>query len=124
MFPLELKLYRESVLKISQSKLANTVECDHSYISRLENGSRDPSRIFVEQLVRVTKPSPYWENRLFSTAGFIPGTVMAEGISYTYSMKLIQRVIDDTSLPLETRQAINQLVDSLADTVKLLVVNP
>ena len=49
--------YREAH-GISQYRLADWMDSDHSYISRLEVGLRSPSRKFVERLVSVLHLPP------------------------------------------------------------------
>ena len=120
-FSYELKTYRETVLKVSQSKLADTLECDHSYVSRLEGKGRNPSREFMQKIIDVTRPTEYWEARLCAAAGFLPLTPGVNPIADPYSIRLIKHAMLDEALPEDTRLAIRQLVDSLADVVKVLI---
>ncbi|MFM8595041.1 MAG: helix-turn-helix domain-containing protein [Chloroflexota bacterium] len=48
-FGMQLKSLREA-RRVSQSKLAERAEFDHSYVSRLESGARMPTRDAVERL--------------------------------------------------------------------------
>jgi len=66
----DVRLSQETFL--SQSKLAEKLGCDHSYISRLEDGSRLPSREFLVRMTMNLEMSTVVQNRLFTSAGFSP----------------------------------------------------
>lgn len=119
-FSRDLKLYRESVLKISQSKLADTLQCDHSYISRLEGAGRAPSRDFIERIVEITRPTEYWEQRLYVAGGFLPSEEFSQ-LTDPEGLRIVRSALRDPYLSEDTRLAIMQSVDALAATVKLLV---
>ena len=70
-FPKLLKQYRERA-KLSQSRLAASAYYDRSYISRLEDGNRDPSRITVIDLAGAMRLSDPEMDRLLMAAGFLP----------------------------------------------------
>jgi predicted transcriptional regulator len=56
---------------IAQSRLAGMVDVDHSYISRLESGMREPSRSVVEKMCDVLLLEPKQRNEMFAAAGFL-----------------------------------------------------
>lgn len=66
----DVRLSQETFL--SQSKLAEKLGCDHSYISRLEDGSRLPSREFLVRMTMNLEMSTVVQNQLFTSAGFSP----------------------------------------------------
>lgn len=79
-FSLVLKGLREEV-RVSQSKLAERAGFDHSYVSRLESGTRTPTREAVEQLALALGAGPGAQDDLLAAAGFLPhelGSLLAE----------------------------------------------
>lgn len=65
-----LRGFRERRNRISQSKLAEKAGYDHSFLSRLEAGSRMPTRESVERLAQAMELSQEETNLLLLTAGF------------------------------------------------------
>jgi transcriptional regulator with XRE-family HTH domain len=57
---------------LSQSRLADAAGFDHSYISRLEAGKREPSRETVMALAGVLRLGPAELDRLLVAAGYRP----------------------------------------------------
>lgn len=70
-FGTALKMFRERK-GVSQSKLSETAECDHSYISRLESGARMPTREAVFALGQSLHLKDSDIDILFAAAGFMP----------------------------------------------------
>lgn len=66
-----LKQLRE-VRRISQSKLGHRAGFDHSYVSRLEDGTRQPSRATVMALAAALELSDVETDELRQAAGFSP----------------------------------------------------
>ena len=66
-----LKRIRES-RKLSGARLARTAGLDASYVSRLEFGSREPSRIAVLQLAAALECRATETDTLLMAAGFLP----------------------------------------------------
>ena len=66
-----LKAMREHV-GMSQSKLAKRAGYEHSYISRLESGTRVPSRDAVTRISRALWLTPEDRARLMIAYGFLP----------------------------------------------------
>ena len=69
-----LKAMREA-RRISQSKLAERADFDHSYVSRLESGARMPTRDAVERLASALTLAQSEEDGLLAAAGFLPRDV-------------------------------------------------
>lgn len=61
---------------ISQSKLAELIDCDHTYISRLEMGVRQPSRDIVDRIAAELGSSPFERAALIGSA-FLPADLIA-----------------------------------------------
>lgn len=57
---------------ISQSKLAERADFDHSYVSRLESGVRMPAREAVEALATALNLTDAERDELRQAAGFAP----------------------------------------------------
>lgn len=79
-FSLALKGLREEA-RVSQSKLAERAGFDHSYVSRLESGTRTPTREAVEQLALALGAEPGKHDELLAAAGFLPrelGSLLTE----------------------------------------------
>lgn len=70
-FGVALRAVRES-RRLNQSQAAKLLECDHSYISRLEVGQREPSREFVERVVHLLSLGADEADRLRVAGGFTP----------------------------------------------------
>jgi transcriptional regulator with XRE-family HTH domain len=66
-----LKQLRED-RSISQSRLAEAAQFDHSYVSRLESGSRAPTREAVNKLADALRLDPRQRDGLLAAAGFMP----------------------------------------------------
>lgn len=62
--------------RLSQSKLAEHADFDHSYVSRLESGARQPSREAVMYLALALDLTPAEEAMLLTSAGFTAGDVV------------------------------------------------
>lgn len=61
--------------RVSQSKLAARAGFDHSYVSRLESGTRTPTREAVLHLAGALGLDATGTDQLLSAAGFLPGDV-------------------------------------------------
>lgn len=69
-----LKQYREEQ-GVSQSRLAESSEFDHSYVSRLESGNRAPTRDAVNKLADALGLDAGQRDSLLAAAGFMPQRV-------------------------------------------------
>jgi len=93
-----LKKLRES-RGLSQSKLGRRCGTSHATISRLESGSRVPSRSLVSRLARAMSLDDVELAQLFAAAGFWP-TVSCNGRQFllaTLSRKLEDRKLDEAT---------------------------
>ena len=57
---------------LSQTRLGEKAQFDHSYVSRLESGTRTPSWDAVQRLATVLGLGVDDHNRLLAAAGFLP----------------------------------------------------
>jgi len=64
-----LKTYRERA-NLAQMHLALLVSADHSYVSRLESGTRSPSQPMAEALADRLNLSPREHDAFLAAAGF------------------------------------------------------
>ena len=69
-FSESLKTFREST-GLSQYQFAKKSGVNHSYVSRLEAGSRQPTREMVQNFARVLELNPPQAEYLFRQAGFV-----------------------------------------------------
>jgi transcriptional regulator with XRE-family HTH domain len=70
-FGLKLRQLRERAGK-SQANIAQAAGYDHSFISRLEGGYRDPSREAVETISKALGLSEMDKDVLLASAGYLP----------------------------------------------------
>lgn len=70
-FPKALREARESQ-RLSQSKLGELADFDHSYVSRLESGQRQPTLDAVERLTKALGLTEPEADALRMAAGFMP----------------------------------------------------
>lgn len=66
-----LKVVREGV-GVSQARLAESANLDHSTISRYEGHSRFPTREMVDALGDALRLPPEGRARLYVSAGYLP----------------------------------------------------
>lgn len=74
-FGSELRRLRTS-RGLSQRQLVERIDCNHSYISRLEAGTRHPSLCAVERLSAALSVRATEEFRLHFAAGYVPRWVI------------------------------------------------
>ncbi len=80
---------------MSQSKLALAAGFDHSYVSRLESGSRQPTRDSVLTLSQVLKLDAGEEEELLHAAGFISVNELSARRHMDVVQQLMTRAIAD-----------------------------
>jgi transcriptional regulator with XRE-family HTH domain len=97
---------------LSQSRLAHEAGFDHSYISRLEAGKREPSRETVQMLAQVLQLDPAALDRLLVAAGFRPlddSNLFADEPAIAEAARLLR----DPRLPEATRANIREVMTLL-----------
>lgn len=112
-----LKGYREG-RRVSQSKLAERADFDHSYVSRLESASRMPTREAVDRLAEALGLLEGERDALLASAGFLPRDV----ISLLSNEPVIGEVLDllqNDAVPEEYRENMRQVLHLLAEQARL-----
>ena len=116
-FGATLKKYRE-ISRISQSKLAERAGFDHSYVSRLESGTRMPTREAVIQIAIALRLEPLQQDALLASAGFLPrevSSLLVEEPEITQVLGLLQ----DQGVPEAFRENLRQQLRLLAEQTRL-----
>lgn len=90
--------------RLSQSRLAEAAGFDHSYVSRLESGSRMPTREAVLKLSAAMQLDEHDRDGLLAAAGFMPGRiesllagepVLSEALAFLQNHNVPVEVRDD-----------------------------
>jgi transcriptional regulator with XRE-family HTH domain len=105
---------------VSQSKLAERAEFDHSYVSRLESGARMPTREAVDRLGEAMSLEQATLDSLLAAAGFLPRDVS----SLLSSEPVIGEVLDllqDEAVPSEYRDNMRQVLQLLAQQARFAI---
>ena len=114
-----LKSQREK-RAVSQSKLAERAEFDHSYVSRLESGARMPTREAVDRLGEALNLEQAQLDALLAAAGFLPRDVS----SLLAGEPVIGEVLDllqDEAVPTEYRDNMRQVLQLLAQQARFAI---
>lgn len=117
-----LKSLREK-RAVSQSKLAEKADFDHSYVSRLESGARMPTREAVDRLGMALSLEQPQLDSLLAAAGFLPRDVS----SLLSSEPVIGEVLDllqDEAVPSEYRDNMRQVLRLLAQQARFAMQAP
>lgn len=102
---------------VSQSKLAERADFDHSYVSRLESGARMPTREAVDRLGEALDLEQNLLDSLLAAAGFLPRDVS----SLLSNEPVIGEVLDllqDEAVPSEYRDNMRQVLQLLAQQAR------
>ena len=115
-FGVLLKGLREA-RRVSQSKLAERADFDHSYVSRLESGARMPTREAVERLAVALDLVHHEQDALLAAAGFLPRDV-ASLLSDEPVIGEVLDLLQDDAVPLEYRDNMRQVLRLLAEQAR------
>jgi len=115
-FGVLLKAVREA-RRVSQSKLAERADFDHSYVSRLESGARMPTREAVERLAGALDLSPHEQDALLAAAGFLPRDV-ASLLSDEPAIGEVLDLLQNDAVPIEYRENMRQVLRLLAEQAR------
>ena len=102
---------------VSQSKLAERADFDHSYVSRLEGGARMPTRDAVDRLGAALALGESERDALLAAAGFLPRDVT----NLLSSEPVLGEVLDllkDEQVPSEYRENMRQVLHLLAQQAR------
>ena len=94
---------------VSQSKLAERAEFDHSYVSRLEGGARMPTRDAVDRLGDAMDLSEGERDMLLAAAGFLPRD-FAKILSAEPVLGEVFYLLSDEQIPAEYRENMRQVL--------------
>lgn len=112
-FRAALKDHREQ-RRWSQERLAAEADMDHSLVSRLESGQRSATREAISKLARGLALNAEEKDRLLITAGFFPDQPES-ALGDEPAMKRIYRLLHDESMPVEKRDNLRQLLNTLTE---------
>ncbi len=118
-FGVQLKAQREA-RRVSQSKLAERADFDHSYVSRLESGARMPTRDAVERLAGALLLSQPEEDGLLAAAGFLPRDITSL-LSDEPALGEVLDLLQDDAVPAEYRDNMRQVLRLLAEQARLAI---
>lgn len=99
--------HHRSVARLSQTQLAKKCGFDHSYVSRLESGSRTPTRDAVDRLVNELDLDLYDRTRFIAAAGFMPAG--SNVVTRPLLVELDLLLNDDRTGPIVKTVVIDQL---------------
>ena len=111
-----LKVLRER-RGVSQSKLAERAEFDHSYVSRLEGGARMPTRDAVDRLGAALGLGESERDSLLAAAGFLPRDV-THLLSSEPVLGEVLDLLKDEQVPGELRENMRQVLHLLAQQAR------
>ncbi len=117
-FGVQLKLFREQ-RRVSQSKLAERAEFDHSYVSRLESGARMPTREAVEKLAEALDLARPEHDALLAAAGFLPRDISSL-LSDEPVIGEVLDVLQNEEVPAEYRERLRQQLHLLAEQARFV----
>lgn len=103
-FPAQLATLRAS-RRLSQSRLAAAAGVQHSFLSRLEGGSRNPSRNTVVALADALHATDTERDQLLGAAGFA-----SQAPIHDPTVAELHDVLHDASVPVAARDALRALV--------------
>jgi len=107
-FGVELRRSRER-RALSQSKLAKLAGLDHSYVSRIEAGDRNPSKAAVLLLASAMRCEQAEQDGLLVAARYLPG----EWEQLSDDVLRLNTVLTDDQLPLAYRQSVRDQIRAL-----------
>lgn len=112
-FPVLLRAFRERAGR-SRNRLAHEVGVDPSYLTRIEQGSREPPRAhIVEGIARRLRLSLPERNRLLLAAGYAPASLVQLG-RWDACLQAVSDVLNDSLLSEPERDEFRQLLCLLA----------
>lgn len=103
-----LKSLREK-RSVSQTKLSERADFDHSYVSRLESGSRMPTREAVDRLGEALELEQPQLDSLLAAAGFLPRDLS----SLLEGEPVVGEILDllqDEAVPSECQDNLRQMI--------------
>jgi transcriptional regulator with XRE-family HTH domain len=103
-----LREYRDR-RRMSQSRLAKAAGFDHSYVSRLESGTRMPTRDAVVKLADAMSLNDNERDGLLAAAGFMPGRIESLFASEPVLSEVLG-LLQDRAVPAEVRDDVRHMI--------------
>lgn len=106
-----LREYRDR-RRMSQSRLAKAAGFDHSYVSRLESGTRMPTRDAVVKLADAMSLTDGERDALLAAAGFMPGRIESLFADEPVLSEVLG-LLQDCQVPAEVRDDVRHMISLL-----------
>jgi transcriptional regulator with XRE-family HTH domain len=106
-----LREYRDR-RRLSQSRLAEAAGFDHSYVSRLESGTRMPTRDAVSNLSEAMGLDDGERDALLASAGFMPGRIENLFASEPVLSEVLG-LLQDRTVPADVRDDVRHMISLL-----------
>jgi transcriptional regulator with XRE-family HTH domain len=98
--------------RLSQSRLAEAAGFDHSYVSRLESGTRMPTREAVTKLAEAMGLGDGERDALLASAGFMPGRIESLFANEPVLSEILG-LLQDRAVPDEVRNDVRHMISLL-----------
>lgn len=98
--------------RLSQSRLAEAAGFDHSYVSRLESGTRMPTRDAVAKLADAMGLEDGERDALLASAGFMPGKIENLFASEPVLSEVLG-LLQDRAVPADVRDDVRHMISLL-----------
>ena len=105
---------------VSQSKLAERADFDHSYVSRLESGARMPTREAVDRLGQAMGLEQAQLDSLLASAGFLPRDVSSL-LSAEPALGEVLEMLQDEAVPSEFRENVRNMLRIMVQQARYAV---
>lgn len=105
---------------VSQSKLAERADFDHSYVSRLESGARMPTREAVDRLGTAMALDQGALDALLASAGFLPRDVTSL-LSNEPALGEVLEMLQDETVPTEYRENMRNMLRIMVQQARHMV---
>lgn len=109
--------------RLSQSRLAEAAGFDHSYVSRLESGTRMPTRDAVTKLAEAMGLDEGERDALLASAGFMPGRIENLFASEPVLSEVLG-LLQDRAVPAEVRDDVRHMISLLVRQAQRSVTDP
>ncbi len=106
-----LREYRDR-RRLSQSRLAGAAGFDHSYVSRLESGTRMPTRDAVAKLAEAMGLEEGDRDALLASAGFMPGRI-ENLFANEPVLSEVLGLLQDRAVPADVRDDVRHMISLL-----------
>lgn len=104
---------------LSQSKLAERAGFDHSYVSRIESGGREPSRDALVKLAAAMDLEPHEHDELLIAGGFAPDDP-ASLLAAEPELSDVLALLQDATVPDEYRESVRIMLGMIAGQARMV----